>query len=98
MKFLPVPRPQKAALQSGNTLGTGIDFALVVLVFVGVGALLDRAIGTWPWCTVTLVVLAFVGQFAKLYYRYTATMEQLEAERRERAASTSKGRTAEVAS
>lgn len=85
MKFLPVPRPQKAALQSGNTLGNGMDFALVVLVFVGLGALLDKAFGTWPWCTVALVVLAFVGQFAKLYYSYTATMERLEAERRDRA-------------
>lgn len=91
VKFIPVPRPQKAALQSGNTLGNGMDFALVILVFVGIGALLDRAIGTWPWCTVSLVIIGFVGQFARLYYAYTATMERLEAERRDRSASTTVG-------
>jgi hypothetical protein len=31
-----------------------------------------------------LVVFGFVGQFVKMYYEYTATMEQLEAERAQR--------------
>lgn len=81
MKFLTPRRPINEIQQSGQTLGRGMDFALVVAVFFGVGWVLDRVLGTSPWCTIMLVVLGFVGQFVKMYYEYSATMERLEAER-----------------
>lgn len=86
MRLAPDQRRVTAAVEHNQSIGHGMEFALVVLVFVGVGALLDNWLGTWPWCTVGLVVLSFVGQFARLYYTYTETMERLEAERREVAA------------
>ncbi|MBI4935605.1 MAG: AtpZ/AtpI family protein [Actinobacteria bacterium] len=86
MKVLPARRPQAsapplAAQQSGQTLGRGMDFALVVLVFLGIGYVLDRWLDTRPLFMIGLVVFAMVGQFIKMYYDYTTTMQELEAER-----------------
>lgn len=81
MKVLSPRRPINETQQSSQTLGRGMDFALVVLVFFGIGWALDSWLGTKPWCMISLVVVGFVGQFIKMYYEYTATMEQLEAHR-----------------
>jgi F0F1-type ATP synthase assembly protein I len=75
------PAPALSEQQSGQTLGRGMDFALVVLVFLGVGYGLDRWLGTRPLFMIGLVVFAVVGQFIKMYYDYTATMQELEAQR-----------------
>lgn len=58
-----------------------MDFALVILVFLGIGALVDKWLGTWPAFAIGLVIISVVGQFVKMYYEYNATMEQLESER-----------------
>ena len=81
MKFLPNRHTIEEAQRSGQTLGRGMDFALVVLVFLGIGYALDRWLGTRPWCMIGLVVFAVVGQFVKMYYEYSATMDQLEQQR-----------------
>ena len=85
MKLLPqrhtTTAPDATVQQSGQTLGRGMDFALVVLVFLGVGYGLDRLLGTRPLFMIGLVIFSVVGQFIKMYYEYTATMEALEAER-----------------
>ena len=83
MKLL--PKPPKAPKQD-SMLGRGMDIALVVAVFVGAGLLLDRWLGTMPWFTIGMTVLAAVGFFAKFKYQYDAAMEHHEAERRERIA------------
>ena len=59
-----------------QTLGRGMDFALVVLVFLGIGYGLDRWLGTRPLFMIGLVVFAVVGQFIKMYYDYNAAMER----------------------
>jgi ATP synthase protein I len=69
------------AQQSGQTLGRGMDFALVVLVFLGIGYGLDRWLGTRPLFMIGLVLFSMVGQFIKMYFDYTAAMQELEAER-----------------
>jgi ATP synthase protein I len=81
VKVLPDRQKIVEAQQSGKTLGRGVDFALVVLVFLGIGYGLDRWLGTQPAFTIGCVVLGFVGQFIKMYYEYTATMTELEAQR-----------------
>jgi F0F1-type ATP synthase assembly protein I len=81
MKLLPsAPKAPK----TDSMVGKGMDIALVVALFVGVGILLDRWLGTLPWFTIGMTVLAAVGFFAKYKYQYDAAMEQHEAERRER--------------
>ncbi|MGB8857971.1 MAG: AtpZ/AtpI family protein [Ilumatobacteraceae bacterium] len=77
-----MPDRQKIAeaQQSGQTLGRGMDFALVVLVFLGLGYGLDRWLGTRPAFMIGLVVFSVVGQFIKMYFEYTAAMRGHEAE------------------
>ena len=53
----------------------------MVLVFLGIGYALDRWLDTRPVFMICLVLLAIVGQFAKIYYEYSAAMEHHEAHR-----------------
>jgi len=64
-----------------DRLGKSIDVALVPLVFLGVGYLLDRWLGTKPIFMIALVVVALIGEFVRFYYDYDARMKVLEAER-----------------
>lgn len=91
MKLLPSPttvrrvvRPMQppAGGASSDSLGRGMDTVITLVVFLGIGWLLDRWLGTTPWFTIGLFLLAGVGSFIIIKARYTATMEALEAERR----------------
>jgi F0F1-type ATP synthase assembly protein I len=83
--FVPAPRtdraPRSLATGSTDSLGRGMDVALTLLVFLGLGWLLDRWLGTAPLFVITLTVLAAVGQFLRMKYVYDAQMARLEAER-----------------
>ena len=81
MKVLPDQRKIAEHQQSGQTLGRGMDFALVVLVFLGIGYGLDRWLDTRPAFMIGLVVFSVVGQFIKMYFEYTAQMKVHEATR-----------------
>jgi F0F1-type ATP synthase assembly protein I len=69
-----------------DQLGRGMDLALVTLVFTGIGYGIDRWLDTQPVFTIALLVLAVVGQFVSMRYRYEAAMQQHEAARRDAAA------------
>ena len=73
------------APRSDDTVGRGMDMAFTVGLFFLIGLVLDRWLGTTPLFMITLTVLAVVGFFISLKYRYTEEMERLEAERAERA-------------
>lgn len=62
-----------------------MDMALTVALMFGIGFGLDRWLGTTPVFMIAMTVLAAVGFFAKFKYQYDARMDQLEAERTERA-------------
>ena len=81
MKVLPDQRKIAEHQQSGQTLGRGMDFALVVLVFLGIGYGLDRWLDTRPAFMIGLVIFSVVGQFIKMYFEYTGQMKVHEAER-----------------
>lgn len=89
MKLLPsylragrAPERSLASTPSGSdSLGRGMDVALTLLVFLGIGWAIDAWLGIFPAFTVGLVVFAAVGTFVRLKYTYDATMERLEAER-----------------
>lgn len=66
-----------------STLGKGMDVAIITGLFLGLGYLLDRWLGTRPWMMIVMVVLALVGEFVRMRYIYEAKMQALEAERRE---------------
>ncbi|WP_205528759.1 AtpZ/AtpI family protein [Desertimonas flava] len=73
---------QPRAGASSDSLGRGMDAVITLVVFLGIGWLLDRWLGTTPWFMIGLFLLAGVGTFIIMKARYTATMEALEAERR----------------
>lgn len=77
--------PKRAvASGSSDSMGRGAELAVSVGLFTVGGLLLDGALDTRPWMTIGLVCFAMAGNFARMYYAYTAKMETLERERRER--------------
>jgi F0F1-type ATP synthase assembly protein I len=54
-----------------------------LVVFLGLGWLIDRWLGTQPVFMIAMVVLAIVGLGAKIYGTYTVRMKALEAQRLE---------------
>ena len=66
---------------SDDGIGRGMEFAILVLMFLGIGYVLDRIFDTKPVFMIVLVVVALVGQFASMWYSYDARMKQHEAER-----------------
>lgn len=77
MKLLPTT----VRVDNDDNLGRGMDAALTLLVFLGLGFLLDRWLGTSPVFTITLVLFAAVGVFIRMRYVYEARMRVFEAER-----------------
>ena len=74
----PIPAVNRG---TSDRLGIGIDVALVTIVFLGLGYLLDRWLDTKPVFMIVLVVVALVGEFMRFWYAYTARMKVLEAQR-----------------
>jgi hypothetical protein len=73
--------PADRGVAGDDSLGRGMDIALTLLVFLGLGWLADRWLGTFPAFTIALVLLAAAGTFVKMRYTYEAAMQRLEAER-----------------
>lgn len=89
MKLIPsnrsVQRMSAPRTGGGETMGKGFEFVGVIVVFFGLGWLLDRALGTAPWFMIGLTVLGMVGQVVRMWYVYDAEMrrhEELHLERR----------------
>ena len=66
---------------SDDSLGRGMDVALTMLAFLGLGWLIDRWLGLFPVFTITLVLLSSIGSFIRMKYVYDAAMVRLEADR-----------------
>lgn len=71
----------RVAPNSDDSLGRGMDMALTLLVFLGLGALIDNWLGLFPVFTITLVLFAAIGTFVRMKLVYDATMERHEATR-----------------
>jgi F0F1-type ATP synthase assembly protein I len=84
------PSSASAATDSNHGIGRGMEFAVMVLLFFGVGYGLDRWFDTKPVFMIIFVVLAIVGQFASLYYGYD---ERMKAHEQRRAEAAQRGRT-----
>lgn len=77
MKLLPRP----TNINPDDNVGKGMDLALVTLVFLGLGYLLDRWLDTKPVFMIGLTVLAVAGKVLAMYYAYEARMRQLDTAR-----------------
>jgi hypothetical protein len=78
MKLLPT----QTRVRTDDSLGMAIEIVVIMTLFGAAGYGIDRLLGTLPIFLIVGVVLGAVGLFAKYKYRYDATMERLEAERR----------------
>ena len=85
--------PRRVPATAGEReLNRGVEMAAVVGVLVGLGVLLDRAIGTTPWCTVGAALWASVAQFVKLRYAYGASLDAAAVRRAASATAHQRGR------
>lgn len=78
MKLLPT----QTRVDTQDSLGLGIEVAVIMAMFFGLGFLADRLLGTTPIFMIVMSVLGAIGLFAKFKYRYDERMAELEAERR----------------
>jgi putative F0F1-ATPase subunit (Ca2+/Mg2+ transporter) len=62
-----------------DTFIKGIEFALTLAIFAGMGYGLDRLLGMVPVLTIVFFLIGVVGLGTKTYYEYEAKMQALEA-------------------
>lgn len=70
----------RTIIKADDALGRGMDFAFVTVLFLGIGYVVDRWLGTTPVFMIVLVTTALVGLFARIWFGYDASMRRLEAE------------------
>ena len=68
----------------GDAFATAFEFAAVTAIFLGIGWLLDRWLGTAPWFMVGLTLFCLIGKSILLLATYNEKMKRHEAERSER--------------
>ena len=78
MKFLPTP---KAPVVLDKGISQGAELAVGILVFFGIGALIDWWLGTRPVFMIALTIFAMIGYFVRTYYAYNSAMSKIEQER-----------------
>ena len=72
---------KETRVNTEDSLGLGIEAAIVIALFFGAGFGLDRLFGTTPIFMIVFTILGAVGLFAKFKYRYEDRMAEHEAER-----------------
>lgn len=65
-------------------LGQGMEMALTILVFLGIGWLLDSWFDTQPIFMVVAVVFSMAGQLVRMWIDYDSRMKVHERERLDR--------------
>lgn len=73
--------PKQTRVDTQDSLGLGIEAAVITLLFLGVGYGFDWLFGTTPIFMIVFTVIGAVGLFAKWKYRYDDRMNELEAQR-----------------
>jgi len=82
LKFLPTRKPvARAAVSSHDSLGRGVEIAVSVGVFFGIGLMLDNAFETRPLFMILCSLFSVVGSFARLWYVYDNDMQFQEVKR-----------------
>jgi F0F1-type ATP synthase assembly protein I len=72
--------PRKPVTAESN-VGRGIEFALAIALFLGLGYLFDSWLGTKPVFMIIMFFVGVIGEFAALWYRYEANMSALDQQR-----------------
>ncbi len=61
-----------------------MEFAVLLLMFLGIGFAMDRWLGTKPLFMLVWSLVAIVGQFVSMWYQYNAQMNMHEQQRRDK--------------
>lgn len=72
------------ALQAGEVLGVGLQFAASILFFLFVGRWLDEKLGTTPWLLLVGVLVGAAAGFYSLYRQLVIVPRERERQRREK--------------
>jgi len=80
MKFLPINTTKR--VNTGDSLGHGMDAVIMLAIFLLAGYGLDRLFGTIPIFMIVMTLIGSVGLFYKFKYNYDARMDELESKRR----------------
>ncbi len=67
--------------RTDDGLAQGMESVGTLVVFLGLGWLIDRWLGTQPVFMIAMVVLAVIGLGTKMYAAYTVRMKDLEERR-----------------
>jgi F0F1-type ATP synthase assembly protein I len=78
MKRLNAPK----RVEPDDSVVQGMEAVLVLVLFFGLGYVVDRWVGTPPVFTIAMTLLGAVGLFLKFKHTYLARMERLDAARR----------------
>ena len=82
--------PKQTRVNTEDSLGLGIEAAIVLALFFAAGFGLDHLFGTRPVFMIVFSILGAIGLFAKFKYRYDDRMAEHEAERKKSIAGRSK--------
>ena len=78
MKRLPPPK----RVEPDDSIVQGMEAVFALVLFLGLGVLIDRWLDTSPVFTIGMLLLGAVGVFLRFKYAYIARMDRLEADRR----------------
>ena len=74
----PIPK----RVEPDDSVVQGMEAVFALVLFLGLGVLIDRWLGTTPVFTIGMMLLGAVGVFLRFKYAYIARMDRLEADRR----------------
>jgi F0F1-type ATP synthase assembly protein I len=78
MKRLTHPR----RVEPDDSVVQGMEAVFALVLFLALGFVIDRWLGTEPLFTIGMMLLGAVGVFFRFKYAYIARMDRLEADRR----------------
>ena len=69
-------------VEPDDSIVQGMEAVFALVLFLGLGVLIDRWLDTSPVFTIGVMALGAVGVFMRFKYAYIARMDRLEADRR----------------
>jgi F0F1-type ATP synthase assembly protein I len=69
-------------VEPDDSVVQGMEAVFALVLFLGLGVLIDRWLDTAPAFTIGMMLLGAVGVFFRFKYAYMARMDRLDADRR----------------
>jgi F0F1-type ATP synthase assembly protein I len=69
-------------VEPDDSVVQGMEAVFALVLFLGLGVLIDRWLDTTPVFTIVMMVVGAIGVFMRFKYAYIARMDRIEADRR----------------